>query len=123
MPIVTRLGWLFLLTVASAQEPVSQQPEHRPAAPSAAPVFGAIKPGSALATPNPAAPRVAAPAPSPAEPVSLRAENGGDGTPPAPKDNAFSVPEAQTLLIVGAGLVLVALAKRRVRLSPVTVVR
>lgn len=127
MPIVSRLGWLCLLAVASAQEPVLQQPEQRQAVPTAVPVAGAIAPGSAvaapiaspIASPGLAAPKVAAAAPT----VALRADHGGEASPPAPKENAFSVPEPQTLLIVGAGLVLVALAKRRVRLSPVTVVR
>ncbi len=45
----------------------------------------------------------------------------GPNEPAKPKEQEFAVPEAQTLLMVGAGLVLVALAKRRVRIA--TVVR
>ena len=136
MPIVSRFGWLCLLAVASAQEPVSQQPDLRPAVPSVVPAVAATSIGSAQAAPSkvpgkPDARVDAAKLDGKPEPVALRADHGADHgadrgadvTPPAPKDGSFSVPEAQTLLIVGTGLVLVALAKRRVRIGPVTVVR
>lgn len=92
MPIAPCLGSL-LLAFASAQQPTS------------------------LASATPAVTSVAA-----VDVMHASARLGstpGPNEPAKPKEQEFGVPEAQTLLIVGAGLVLVALAKRRVRIAPV----
>lgn len=53
--------------------------------------------------------------------ASLPVDAAAKAAPPAPADPRFAVPEVQTLLIVGTGLVLIGIAKRRVRFGPAAV--
>ncbi len=116
MPIAPCVGWL-LLTVASAQEPAIA----RPPTSATQPAIRSAQPAALQVTATAADRRSA----SHAQPDDAAFASGQppDAEPPGPKDPKFSVPEAQTLLLVGGALVLVALAKRRVRVGPIPLVR
>lgn len=110
MPTASPLALLMLLTAAAAQESVHPAPAMQIA--STAAVAGA---------PLQAVVSFAAGA-TPAAVVDVGRSGPASVPPaPAPSDQRFSVPEAQTLLLVGASLVLIAVAGRRVRISTVSV--